>query len=61
MITLENMTEQEAQYIVCIYCAKFVAEKIDYKTTQYCADCHEYKSMSTLKDYLEQFGGSWKR
>ena len=61
MITLENITEAQAQYIICVYCEKFIAERVDYSTTQWCSDCHEYKSMSTLLDYLESDGGSWQR
>jgi|688.fasta_scaffold314475_2 hypothetical protein len=61
MITLENITQEQAQYVVCVYCEKFIAEQVDYTQTQFCADCNEYKSMSTLADYLADFGGSWQR
>ena len=42
--------------IICVFCEGIVAEKIDYTTTQYCVDCHDYKGLTTVQDYLDQYG-----
>jgi len=39
--------------VICIFCEGFIAEEIDYTTTQYCVPCHEYKGVTTVREYKE--------
>jgi hypothetical protein len=41
---------------ICVFCMNIVAEKIDYSTTQFCADCQEYKGITTINDYILDYG-----
>lgn len=42
--------------LMCVYCEGFVAEAIDYSTTQICVSCQEYKSVVTVREYLTEYG-----
>ena len=42
--------------LICVFCEGIVAEKIDYTKTQFCVDCHDYKGLTTVADYLMQYG-----
>ncbi len=42
-----------AEALICVFCEGFIAEKIDYTTTQYCKDCNEYKGVTTVREYKE--------
>jgi hypothetical protein len=39
--------------LICAFCQGFIAEEIDYTTTQYCVPCHEYKGVTTVREYKE--------
>lgn len=41
--------------LICVYCEQVVAEKIDYTRTQICEPCQEYKSVTTVREYLEMW------
>jgi hypothetical protein len=41
--------------LICVYCEQVVAEKIDYSRTQICVPCNEYKSVTTVREYLEVY------
>jgi hypothetical protein len=42
--------------LMCIYCEGFVAEAVDYTKTQFCEPCQEYKSVTTVREYLTEYG-----
>lgn len=44
--------------LMCVYCEGFVAEAIDYSTTQICVPCNEYKSVTTVREYLAEYGNT---
>ena len=50
-MNMENMNAA-----ICIFCETIIADKIDYSTTQFCADCNEYKSITTVGEYLAEYG-----
>lgn len=41
--------------LICVYCKQVVATKIDYTRTQICVPCNEYKSVTTVREYLEVY------
>ena len=47
--------------IICAFCEGFIANAIDYSTTQYCGqegsegNCNEYKGVITVREYMEVF------
>lgn len=51
-ITLENVSENEANLIVCVNCS-------DYAGDFFCGRCGEYKSLMTLGEWLSYTQESW--
>jgi hypothetical protein len=49
----ENMNNLNA--LICVFCEGIVAEKIDYKRTQICVTCNEYKGITTVREFLEVY------
>ena len=41
--------------LICVYCEQIVATAIDYSRTQICVPCNEYKSVNTVREYLEVY------
>ncbi len=41
--------------IICVFCEGIVAEAIDYSKTQYCVPCHDYKGLTTVREYQEMW------
>ena len=41
--------------IICVFCSQIVADKMDYTRTMFCVDCNEYKSVTTVREYLEVY------
>ncbi len=51
-ITLENVSADEANQIVCVFCS-------DYASEFYCVNCNEYKGLMTLGEWLAYTQESW--
>jgi hypothetical protein len=51
-ITLENVTADEANQIVCVFCD-------DYASNIFCGNCNEYKGLMTLGEWLSYTNESW--
>ena len=51
-ITLENVSADEANLIVCVFCS-------DYSSEFYCVKCNEYKGLMTLGEWLSYTQESW--
>ena len=49
------MNTSNLDALICIFCQGIVAEKIDYSRTQVCVPCNEYKSITTVREYLEVY------
>ena len=47
------MNRDNLDSLMCVWCLGWVAEAVDYTTTQYCIPCHDYKGISTVREYLE--------
>ena len=41
--------------LICVFCEGYIADKIDYTTTQYCVPCNEYKGVTTVREYKEMW------
>jgi ribosomal protein S26 len=41
--------------LICVFCEQIVADKMDYTKTQFCVDCHEYKGITTVREYQEMW------
>lgn len=50
------MNTENMNAVICVFCMNIIADKIDYSTTQFCADCHEYKGLTTVGEYLMEYG-----
>lgn len=44
--------------LMCVFCEGFVAEAIDYSTTQYCVPCNEYKGIMTVREFMAEYGNT---
>jgi hypothetical protein len=42
--------------VICVFCEGYVADAIDYTTTQYCVPCNEYKGLMTLREFEAEYG-----
>jgi hypothetical protein len=51
-ITLENVSADEANLIVCVFCS-------DYAGEVFCGNCKEYKGIMTLGEWLSYTQESW--
>jgi hypothetical protein len=51
-ITLSNVSADEANLIVCVFCS-------DYAGDVFCANCNEYKGIMTLGEWLSYTQESW--
>ena len=43
--------------LMCVYCLGHVSDTIDYSRTQICVPCNEYKSVTTVREYLTEYEG----
>lgn len=50
------MNKEISEKVICVFCMNIVADKIDYSQTMFCADCHEYKGITTISDYILEYG-----
>jgi hypothetical protein len=50
------MNIENLDAVMCVFCEEIVADKIDYTTTQYCEPCNEYKGITTVREYLSEYG-----
>ena len=50
------MNTENMNAAMCVFCETIIADKIDYSTTQFCADCNEYKGITTVGEYLQEYG-----
>ena len=50
------MNTENMNAVICVFCETIIADKIDYSTTQFCADCNEYKALTTVGKYLTEYG-----
>ena len=47
--------------VICIFCEGYIADAIDYSTTQYCGqegsegNCNEYKGIITYREFYEVY------
>jgi len=51
-ITLSNVSADEANLIVCVFCS-------DYANEIFCGNCNEYKGLMTLGEWLAYTQESW--
>ena len=50
----QEMKRDKLDSLMCVWCLGWVADEIDYSNgTQYCVPCHDYKGVSTVREYLE--------
>jgi hypothetical protein len=52
----QEMNTENMNAVICVFCETIIADKIDYSTTQFCADCNEYKGITTVGEYLTEYG-----
>jgi len=52
VITLDNVSADEANQIVCVFCD-------DYANDTFCGKCNEYKGLMTLGEWLAYTQESW--
>lgn len=52
----KEMNTENMNAVICVFCETIIADKIDYSTTQFCADCNEYKGITTVGEYLMEYG-----
>ena len=51
------MNRNNLDSLMCVWCLGHVSDTIDYSRTQICVPCHDYKGISTVREYLEIYEG----
>jgi len=52
---MNNLETLSPDALICAFCEGFIANEIDYTKTQFCVPCHEYKGVTTVREYLEVY------
>jgi hypothetical protein len=53
------MNRDNLDSLMCVWCLGWVAEAVDYTNgTQYCVPCHDYKGLTTVREYLAEYGNT---
>ena len=50
------MNTNNLDSLMCVFCEGFVADEIDYSHTQICESCFDYKGVTTVREYLAEYG-----
>jgi hypothetical protein len=50
------MNTENMNAVICVYCETIIADKMDYTQTMACLDCNEYKGITTVGEYLLEYG-----
>jgi hypothetical protein len=51
-----QMNINNLQEVICVFCMETIADKMDYTQTMVCWDCNEYKGITTVGEYLQEYG-----
>jgi len=51
-----NMNTENMNAVICVFCETIIADKMDYSSTMWCQDCNEYKGITTVGEYLQEYG-----
>ena len=52
------MNTNNLDSLMCVFCEGFVADEIDYSHTQICESCFDYKGVTTVREYLAEYGNT---
>jgi hypothetical protein len=50
------MNTENMNAVICVFCETIIAQKMDYSSTMWCQDCNEYKGITTVGEYLTEYG-----
>jgi hypothetical protein len=50
------MNTENMNAVMCVFCETIIADKMDYSQTMVCWDCNEYKGITTVGEYLTEYG-----
>ena len=50
------MNRDKLDSLMCVWCEGFVADEINYSQTQICESCFDYKGVTTVREYLAEYG-----
>ena len=51
----QEMNTENMNAVICVFCMTTIAEKMDYSIT-HCVECNEYKGITTVGEYLTEYG-----
>jgi hypothetical protein len=52
-LTINTLTDEQANLIVCVFCDNYASET-------FCGNCGEYKGLMTLAEWIAYTGESWE-
>ena len=52
------MNTRNINEVICVFCMATIADKMDYTQTMVCWDCNEYKGITTVGEYLTEYGNT---
>ena len=53
-----KMNINKLDSLMCVWCEGWVADEIDYSHTQICESCFDYKGVTTVREYLAEYGNT---
>lgn len=51
-----EMNTENLDAVICVFCETIIADKIDYSQTMICVECFDYKGITTVGEYLAEYG-----
>jgi hypothetical protein len=52
----QEMNTENMNAVICVFCETIISDKMDYSSTMWCQDCNEYKGITTVGEYLQEYG-----
>lgn len=50
------MNTENLDAVICVFCETIIADKMDYSQTMICVECFDYKGITTVGEYLAEYG-----
>jgi len=51
----EKEMNNDKNRVICVFCMKVVAQKMDFTQTMVCEGCQEYKGITTIREYEAEY------
>jgi len=53
--TREKEMNNDKDRVICVFCMRVIAQKMDFTQTMVCELCQEYKGITTIREYEAEY------